>query len=210
MRRVVVAVVLGLLALRRWHSSRAVPTTSCCSSADGCGPGTVNERTAPAMAALMQRGVRFTNSHSLFPTFTTANASAMATGHYLGDTGDFSNNIYVGFPVQARASSPVAPLENNDVLGEIDRSSGPFLNEDTILKLARDAGFSTAALGKHGPTLIFDHTERSGTRTVVVDDATGDKLGIPLSTRSSSASPAAQIRWRRLARRSSTRISRCG
>ena len=28
--------------------------------------------------------------HSLFPTFTTANASAMATGHYLGDTGDYS------------------------------------------------------------------------------------------------------------------------
>jgi hypothetical protein len=43
--------------------------------ADGLRPGMVDERTAPAMAALLARGVRFTNTHSLFPTFTTANAS---------------------------------------------------------------------------------------------------------------------------------------
>ena len=67
--------------------------------ADGLRPGMVNDKTAPAMAALMARGVRFTNTHSLFPTFTTANASALATGHYLGDTGDYSNTIYTGFPV---------------------------------------------------------------------------------------------------------------
>ena len=56
--------------------------------ADGLRPGMVNEKTAPAMAGLLARGVRFTNTHSLFPTFTTANASGMATGHMLGDTGD--------------------------------------------------------------------------------------------------------------------------
>src|ERR1700712_822061 len=69
--------------------------------ADGLRPGMVNDRTAPTMTALMERGVRFTNTHSLFPTFTTANASGMATGHMLGDSGDFSNYIYVGFPVQS-------------------------------------------------------------------------------------------------------------
>ncbi|MBN9087701.1 MAG: alkaline phosphatase family protein [Reyranella sp.] len=116
--------------------------------ADGLRPGMVDERTAPAMAALMQRGVRFSNSHSLFPTFTTANASAMATGHYLGDTGDFSNNIYVGFPVQAAQQSPVAPLENNTVLAEVDRKFGDFLNEETILKLAR-AGRGAAQRRNH-------------------------------------------------------------
>ena len=43
--------------------------------------------------------------HSLFPTFTMANASGMATGHYLGDTGDFSNTIYTGFPVAPPATA---------------------------------------------------------------------------------------------------------
>src|ERR1700749_519770 len=65
---------------------------------DGLRGLTVKPETAPAMAAIRDNGVNFTNSHSLFPTFTTANASALATGHHLGDTGDFSNTIYTGYP----------------------------------------------------------------------------------------------------------------
>ena len=66
---------------------------------DGLRALKVTPETAPAMAEVRDKGVNFKNSHSLFPTFTTANASAMATGHYLGDTGDFSNTIYTGYPV---------------------------------------------------------------------------------------------------------------
>ena len=50
----------------------------------------------------------FTNSHSLFPTITTVNASAIATGHYIGDTGDFGNTIYTGTPMISGHGSPVA------------------------------------------------------------------------------------------------------
>jgi arylsulfatase A-like enzyme len=182
MRRLLLSVVVLLLAAPALAQQPAPPRNVVLYVADGLRAGMVNERNTPAMAALMQRGVRFTSSHSLFPTFTTANASALATGHLLGDTGDFSNNIFVGFAVQGAQQSPVAPVENNDVLGELDRQfGGDYLNEETILKLARDAGFSTAAIGKLGPTLIFDHVERSGARTVIVDDATGHKTGIPLS-----------------------------
>ena len=45
------------------------------------------------MAEVRDKGVNFKNPHSLFPTFTMANGSAMSTGHYLGDTGTFSNTI---------------------------------------------------------------------------------------------------------------------
>ena len=68
---------------------------------DGLRGRIVTPQTAPAMADVRDKGVNFKNSHSLFPTFTTANASAMATGHYLGDTGDFSNTIYTGYPSDA-------------------------------------------------------------------------------------------------------------
>lgn len=150
--------------------------------ADGLRPGMVNETTAPAMTALMARGVRFTNTHSLFPTFTTANASGMATGHMLGDTGDYSNNIYAGFQVPGAGDSLIPFLENDPVLGDIDEHfAGDYLNEETILRAAREVGFSTATIGKLGPALIFDHTERSGQHTVVVDDSTGRAGGIPLS-----------------------------
>jgi predicted AlkP superfamily pyrophosphatase or phosphodiesterase len=61
---------------------------------DGLRAALVDAQTAPTMARLRDEGVNFSNSHSLFPTFTTANASAFATGHEIGDTGDFSNTIY--------------------------------------------------------------------------------------------------------------------
>jgi type I phosphodiesterase/nucleotide pyrophosphatase len=158
--------------------------------ADGLRSRMVDDTTAPAMAALAREGVSLRNSHSLFPTFTTANASAMATGHMLGDTGDFSNTIYTAFEV-AGAGNTVTPfLENDPVLADVDEHfSGDYLDEATILKLAREAGYSTAAIGKLGPTLIFDHTERSGATTIIVDDATGSARGVPLS-----AEIAARIR----------------
>src|ERR1700730_15033268 len=103
--RLLLAIVLGALALPAAAQTPSRPHNVVLIVADGLRAGMVNEKTEPAMTALMAEGVRFTNTHSLFPTFTTANASGMATGHLLGDTGDFSNTIYVGFPVQSAAGS---------------------------------------------------------------------------------------------------------
>ena len=97
----------------------------------------VDEDKAPAMAALRAKGVNFKNPHALFPTFTTANASAMATGHYLGDTGDFSNAIYAGYPVPAANNSITPFLEYDKVLGDIDARFGDYLDEETLLAAAR-------------------------------------------------------------------------
>jgi hypothetical protein len=150
--------------------------------ADGLRSRMVDDTTAPTMAAIARDGVSLRNSHSLFPTFTTANASGMATGHALGDTGDFSNTIYAGFPVPGANNSSTPFLENDVVLGDVGAHfAGNYLDEATILKLARDKGYSTASIGKIGPVLIFDPTERSGERTIIVDDATGTPKGIPLS-----------------------------
>ena len=150
--------------------------------ADGLRFRMVDDSTAPTMAAIAREGVSLRNGHALFPTFTTANASGMATGHLLGDTGDFSNTIYAGFQVPGAGNTVTPFLENDVVLGDVDEHfAGNYLDEATILKLARDKGYSTASVGKIGPVLIFDPTERSGAQTVVVDDATGTPKGIPLS-----------------------------
>jgi alkaline phosphatase len=130
---------------------------------DGLRGRIVTTETAPTMAELRDKGVNFKNSHSLFPTFTTANASAMATGHLLGDTGDFSNTIYTGYSVAAAGGTIVPFLESDPVLHDADEHfGGDYLNEETILKMARAKGYSTGAIGKLGPTLIFDHTDRIG------------------------------------------------
>src|SRR3974390_3408275 len=150
--------------------------------ADGLRFRMVDDRTAPTMASIAREGVSLRNSHALFPTFTMANASGMATGHLLGDTGNFSNTIYTGFEVPGAGNSLTPFLESDVVLGDVDEHfAGNYLDEATILKLARDKGYSTASIGKIGPALVFDPTERSGEQTILVDDATGTPKGISLS-----------------------------
>ena len=46
------------------------------------------------LVRLRRDGVDFSNSHAVYPTLTTANASAIATGHFLGDTGNYGNTLY--------------------------------------------------------------------------------------------------------------------
>ncbi|HEU0082219.1 MAG TPA: alkaline phosphatase family protein, partial [Bradyrhizobium sp.] len=164
---------------------------------DGLRGRIVTPESAPAMAELRDKGVNFRNSHSLFPTFTMANGSAMATGHYLGDTGTFSNTIYTGYPV-AHANGTVVPfLEVDPVLLDVDEHfGGDYLNEETILKMARAQGFSTAAIGKLGPTFLFDHTDKTGDdglHSIVIDDATGGKNGLPLSQEMQAALTRANL-----------------
>lgn len=149
---------------------------------DGLRALAVTPDSAPTMAAIRDKGVNFANPHSMFPTFTMPNASAMATGHFLGDTGVFSNTIFTGYPV-LRAGGSVTPfIEADPVLSDIDEHfGGSFIDEETILKAARRQGLSTAAIGKLGPTLVFDHTERTGEMSIIIDDSTGSPAGIPLS-----------------------------
>jgi arylsulfatase A-like enzyme len=176
--------------------------------ADGLRHDSVNAVDAPTLLSLRRRGVHFINSHSLFPTLTTPNASAIATGHYLGDTGDFSNAEYVGFPTfnngdfSKPAASPTPFLENDQVLADVNAhtDAGNFLNEESLLALARRHGFNTAAIGKLGPAAIQDVSQLNPTdhqfptpRTVILDDSTGTDTGVPLAPEVQSALTAAGL-----------------
>ena len=161
---------------------------------DGLRAGIVDAQSAPAMDSLRHEGVSFANSHSLFPTFTMPNASAFATGHYLGDSGIFGNALFLGFPLGSAKRSRTPFIENDAVLDEIDdHFAGNALDEMALLKIARDAGLSTAAIGKVGPVLLFDHSERVSASTIIVDDATGTPDGIPLSPEVADALKAAGL-----------------
>ena len=150
--------------------------------ADGLRSKVVTPQTAPALAELRRRGVDFRNSHSLYPTFTTANASAIATGHLFGDTGDFANSIYVATPIPGAHGSPTPFLENDAVLGDVNaRFGGNYLNETSVLTAADRAGFLTAAVGKLGPAAIQAVTSRDGTGPIVLDDSTGRPGGIAVN-----------------------------
>ena len=161
---------------------------------DGLRPLSVTPETAPALAAVRDSGVNFANPHALFPTFTMPNSAGLATGHFLGDTGAYSNTIYTAYPVPTAGGSVTPFIESDPILGDIDTHfSGNFVDEDSILFIARHQGFNTAAIGKLGPTLMFDHTERTGEATIIIDDSTGSNQGIPLSQTMQDALKAAGL-----------------
>jgi arylsulfatase A-like enzyme len=150
--------------------------------ADGLRYGSALPDNMPNLAKLKSEGVDFTNSHSLFPTITTVNASAIATGHYIGDTGDFGNTLHTGVPMQSAKGGTIVGLENNAVLAEMNQKfGGNYLNEETLIARARAQGFSTAVIGKLGPTRILDSTAApDGSQTLILDDTTGHDGGFPL------------------------------
>src|SRR3954462_10653061 len=154
--------------------------------ADGLRHGTVSAELTPALWSVRTQGVHFENSYSLFPTFTTANASAIATGHRLGDTGDFSNGLYAGYPIFDTGNFDRGPgttipfIENDEILADLaGHDGGNYLNEATLLEVARKNNFNTAAIGKLGPTAIMDVAAISPLgekypvpQTIIIDDST--------------------------------------
>jgi len=181
--------------------------------ADGLRNTSVSETDTPTMFRIRTEGVYFRNSHSLFPTFTMSNASAIATGHYLGDTGNFSNVIYAGYPIFeslnfGRTAGTVTPfLEDNQRLADLNSHfGGNYLNQITLVALARKQGYRTAVVGKVGPTAIQDieefrpfRHELLASEGVVIDDSTGKesppghRSGLPLPPEIEAALAAAKM-----------------
>ena len=139
--------------------------------ADGLRHSSVTPDLAPTFASVRQSGVDFTNSHSIYPTVTTANASAIATGHYLGDTGDYANTLWFGYPVMAKGGTQLTFFEDDGVLRDVKAHFGAdYMGETSLLAAARAAGMTTAVIGKLGPAAIQDITAIDG---IVIDGGAG-------------------------------------
>src|SRR5688500_5497421 len=163
--------------------------------ADGLRHGSVNPTDTPALYRVRTEGVYFANSHAVFPTQTMPNASAIATGHYPGDTGQFANQLLVGYPVFATGNfgqmpdTMVPDVEDPFVLADINgRFGGNYMREASIVAFARSYGYNTAVLGKTGPVAsqdLPDVTAMRGTMreptTIILEGATGTPRAVPLT-----------------------------
>jgi arylsulfatase A-like enzyme len=164
--------------------------------ADGLRHGSVNPTDTPALYRVRTEGVYFANSHSIFPTQTMPNAAAIATGHYPGDTGQFANQIFVGFPLFSTKSLGLPPgtvvpdVEDPFVLADINHQfGGNYIREASLLAFARSYGYNTAALGKTGPAAMQDLSEASAMRgkmrepmTIILESTTGTPRTIPATS----------------------------
>ena len=162
--------------------------------ADGLRHGSVNATDTPALYRVRAQGVHFANSHSVFPSQTMPNAAAIATGHYPGDTGQFANQIFIGYPLfdggtfGEEPGTMVPDVEEPFVLGDINEHfGGNYLREASIVAYARSYGYNTAVIGKTGPTALQDLSEVDPSRgvlrtpsTIVLEGVTGTPRAVPL------------------------------
>jgi hypothetical protein len=110
----------------------------------------------------MKKGVHFTNTHAMFPTLPLPMQRRWRQDTKWATPVTSATHSAPAFPCQ-RPGTASPFLESDPVLGDVDEHfSGDYLNQQTVMRAARAAGLSTAAIGKLGPALIFDHTERSG------------------------------------------------
>lgn len=128
--------------------------------ADGMRRDSVQPELTPTMFSLRRNGVEFIDSHSLYPTSTTPNASVLATGHAIGDTGVFGNALYVGRPIRGKDPlvATLTPfVENNLQLASLNALwGGRFMEQKTLVELATENGYSVAVVGKAGPAAMQD------------------------------------------------------
>jgi len=195
MRTLVAAALVTAFAASCATTPASAPHNAIIFVADGLRYGSVTEADTPGFAAVQRDGVNFANSHSVYPTLTTVNAAAIATGHFAGDNGDFANSIYAGEPPLPHASgSRLAGFEDDEILADMDaRFGGNYLNEQTLLAAAQARGYDVVSIGKTGPTGIQMRAVRSGGQAIWIDESLGQAGGPVLPADIAAALQAAHL-----------------
>jgi predicted AlkP superfamily pyrophosphatase or phosphodiesterase len=126
---------------------------------DGLRPDFVTQRDTPNLFRLAREGVRFDRHHSIFPTLTMVNATALATGAPPGVNGLEGNSFYLA-PSPETPKGQVVNAEGAKAilnLNGADSFKGRLIGLDTIAQeVAREGGY-VSVIGKQGPTSVFDN-----------------------------------------------------
>ncbi len=126
---------------------------------DGLRPDFVTQRDTPNLFQMAREGVRFDRHHSIFPTLTMVNATALATGAPPGVNGLEGNNFYLA-PSPETPKGQVVSAEGAKAILNLNTAEGfkgRVIGLDTITQeVAREGGY-VAVIGKQGPTSVFDN-----------------------------------------------------
>jgi predicted AlkP superfamily pyrophosphatase or phosphodiesterase len=136
---------------------------------DGMRPDFVSEQNTPALWKLAQSGVTFRNHHSVYPSATIVNGTAINTGVYPDHSGVLANHDYLP-AIDVRKSIDV---ENAAVVRKGDElSEGKYLRVPTIAELIREGGGETAIATAKTVGLLFDRKrERRSGQTIFAGES---------------------------------------
>jgi arylsulfatase A-like enzyme len=120
---------------------------------DGMRPDFVSEQKTPNLWKLAREGVTFRNHHSVYPSATMVNGTAMATGVYPEKTGIIANRVYR----PDIDSHHTLDVEVRSVAEKGDQlSGGKYIAAPTIAELVQRTGARTVIAGAKTVGLLLD------------------------------------------------------
>ena len=176
---------------------------------DGLRPDAITPEETPNLWRLRQEGVNFTNSHSVFPTVTRVNATAIGTGTLPGRNGVVGNSQYV------RAVDPNHAFvnDNHKNLLRLDQvTGGGMVLVKTLGEILQERGKRLAAVssGSTGSALLTNARAPQGAGVLIngywepgvrvafpdaVNDAVRQRFGTAPLRPETSASQDAAVTW---------------
>ncbi len=136
---------------------------------DGLRPDSINPDDTPNVYRLRLEGVNFLSGHSVFPTVTRVNATAIATGTYPGTNGIVGNTMYVP------KVNPNRAFNNDDYknLLKLDEvTGGNMVLARSMGELLHTRGMRIAAVssGSSGQSLLLNPRAPKGVGILVNGD----------------------------------------
>ncbi len=150
-----VALVLATLAGGAGRAGAGRATLNLVLVLDGLRPDSITPEETPNLWRLRQEGVNFPNSHSVFPTVTRVNATAIATGAYPDRNGMLGNRIYI------RQVDPNRAFGNDDhrnLLRLDEATNGGMVLVKSLAEILAERGkrFAAVSSGSTGQALLLN------------------------------------------------------
>ena len=129
---------------------------------DGMRPDFVTEQNTPTLWKLEGEGVTFRNHHSVYPSATMVNGTAMMTGVYPGRSGIIANHVFRPDIDPNRT----VDVELSPVVKKGDElSGGKYIAVPTIAELVQGTGARSLITAAKTVGLLLDRHPNDGTAT---------------------------------------------
>ena len=127
---------------------------------DGMRPDFVTEQNTPTLWKLAREGITFRNHHSVYPSATMVNGTAIVTGIYPGKSGIIANHVYrpdIDPHHSIDVELPAVVKKGDEVSG------GKYILVPTIAELVQHAGGRTVIASAKTVGLLLDRQADVGT-----------------------------------------------
>jgi predicted AlkP superfamily pyrophosphatase or phosphodiesterase len=133
---------------------------------DGLRPDSITTEDMPNLSRLREQGVNFVNGHSVFPTVTRANSTALGTGTYPSRNGIFGNTLYVR---EVNPNQAFSNADHGNLLRLDAATNGGMVLAKSLAEYLAESGKTLAVVssGTTGSALLINPRVLKGVGVLV-------------------------------------------